>query len=615
MELELKYRVVEPAGAEALLAADEIAGFGAVDQVRSVQHDDRYLDTGDGALARAGFGARLRQHAGETIISVKSLGHAVDGGALHRREELEGPAAPGMPPADWPPSPARSLVLELAGDAPLVEVVTIRQLRRKREYRREGALVEVSLDAVDVVVHGRVIDRFEELEVEVVEGDEDALEAIVGAVEAAPGLGPVEGSKFERALAAVHRENAGTGGLAEVVLAAVGSHLLERRTAAPPAEDGNGVVVDLRERSAEVAPDGGDPIGTSAEVATTEAVDVEPVGTEDAAGTDEATDAEGTVETAEEPPRLVPGKSPGVTADDHIAEAGRKVLRFHLARMLAREPGTRAGKEPEELHGMRVATRRQRAAWRVFGDAFDRRATRRHERRLRVVARRLGAVRDLDVLIGGLESYRAGIGDGERRGLEPLLAEWRARREEDRLLLMRELDSPRYREWVDGYRDFVRTEGAAALPVGPVQPHRVRDTMPSRIWAAYEQVRAYESVLRWADVQTLHDLRIAAKWLRYTLEFAREALGPESTALIERVVAIQDHLGWLHDADVASNLARAFLVEHAGELTERESGAIGRYLVDRERELARLRRTIGPVWRGVGGLPYRRALGRVVASL
>ena len=88
--------------------------------------------------------------------------------------------------------------------------------------------------------------------------------------------------------------------------------------------------------------------------------------------------------------------------------------------------------------------------------------------------------------------------------------------------------------------------------------------MPSRIWAAYEGVRAYEPVMRWADVTTLHDLRIAAKWLRYTLEFVREALGRDAGPVIEKVVALQDHLGWLHDADVAAGLARAFLVEHAG---------------------------------------------------
>src|SRR5206468_11461701 len=90
-------------------------------------------------------------------------------------------------------------------------------------------------------------------------------------------------------------------------------------------------------------------------------------------------------------PKLVVGKTPGVLTDDHLAEAGRKVLRFHLARMVAREPGTREGTDNEELHGMRVATRRQRAAWRVFGDAFDQKRTARHPRRLRDVARDIGA--------------------------------------------------------------------------------------------------------------------------------------------------------------------------------------------------------------------------------
>ena len=264
---------------------------------------------------------------------------------------------------------------------------------------------------------------------------------------------------------------------------------------------------------------------------------------------------------------------------------------------------------------MRVATRRQRAAWRVFGDAFDPARTAKHRRRLKEVAADLGAVRDLDVLIHAAEAYRDRQPAAESAAFEPLIAGWRARRDAARAVLVKELDSERYRRWVDGYVAFLQTEGLGALPVGPVQPHRVRDTMPSRIWAAYEVLRAYEPVMRWADVTTLHDLRIAAKWLRYTLEFVREALGRDAGPVIEKVVALQDHLGWLHDADVAAGLARAFLVEHAGELSERESAAIGRYLVDRERELARLRRTVGPAWRGVSSLAFRRALGRLVAGL
>ena len=148
-----------------------------------------------------------------------------------------------------------------------------------------------------------------------------------------------------------------------------------------------------------------------------------------------------------------------------------------------------------------------------------------------------------------------------------------------------------------------------------MEPHRVRDTAPSRIWGAYEHVRGYEPVLRWADVETLHELRIAGKWLRYTLEFVREPLGPDATPLITRVVALQDHLGLMNDANVSAHMARTFLVEHAGELSSQESAAIGRYLVDRERDVARLRRTIGRPWRGVAGVGFRRALGRVVAGL
>ena len=224
-------------------------------------------------------------------------------------------------------------------------------------------------------------------------------------------------------------------------------------------------------------------------------------------------------------------------------------------------------------------------------------------------------MRDLDVLIEAADHYRADLPATEQRALEPLLTDWRTHRDDARVLLVRELDSDGYRRWVDDYRDFVRTEGAAVMPVGPVQPHRVRDTTASRVWTAYEQVRGYEAVLRWADIETLHELRIAGKWLRYTLEFVREALGDGASPLIARVTALQDHLGLMNDAHVAASMARTFLVEHAGDLSPLENAAIGRYLVNRERDLARLRRGVGPAWRGVAGIGFRRTLGRVVARL
>jgi triphosphatase len=561
VELELKYRIRDgdAAAAERYLEADSLGRFKPASPVRDTHVEDRYVDTASGDLAMAGYAARLRRTRKGTSVGLKSLAGGPldgDGSAAHRREEIEGPADAAGLPTDWPVSDARSLVLELAGDEPLLELVTIRQRRRRRELRDGTTRIELSLDDVEVVLRGQVVDRFAELEVELLKGDEARLTALDGVFGADAGLRPSHMSKLESALVVV--------------------------------------------RSAEaMAGDGA-------------ATEIEPVPSTSDELQDEDVDA---AEQAAEASSLPTVKTPGVTADDHVAEAARKVLRFHLARMLAREAGTREGKDNEELHGMRVATRRQRAAWRVFGDAFRHGRTKRYRSGLREIASRLGAVRDLDVLLDAADLYRADLPKVEQRSIEPLLASWRQHRDDARGLLMRELDSDGYQRWVDDYRDFVRTEGAAVLPVGPVEPHRVRDTTPSRIWGAYEHVRGYEPVLRWADVETLHELRIAGKWLRYTLEFVREPLGPDATPLINRVITLQDHLGLMNDANVAANMARTFLVEHAGDLSSQESAAIGRYLVNRERDVARLRRSIGTPWRGVAGVGFRRALGRVVAGL
>ena len=236
--------------------------------------------------------------------------------------------------------------------------------------------------------------------------------------------------------------------------------------------------------------------------------------------------------------------TPDVRADDPWAEAGRKVLRFHLARMLARVPGVIAGEDAEEVHAMRVAARRMRAAWRVFGDGFERDAVRRYRGELRDIGARLGAVRDLDVLIEILVAYGEQRGARQRAGLEPLLAAWRTEREARRVDLVAALASERFAEFVGDYERLAETPGhAAARRSPPHAPGLVRNRMPATIWGAYQAVWAFDDDLATADLATLHELRIAAKWLRYTLEFVREPLEPEATVLIRPVVAVQDHLG------------------------------------------------------------------------
>ncbi len=578
VEIEHKFRLKTVAAGERYLAMDTLGGLAAAARTKTTQLEDRYVDTADGALARSGFAARLRVMPASTIVSIKSTNRRTASRDPHRREELEGPADRTSGPRDWPASDARSLILELCGDAPLVELVTIRQLRRRRLFRDAETTVELSLDEVDVVARSQVVDRFVELEAELVKGDEDRLEAVADELRGDAGLNAATTSKFESALAAVR------------------SHV--RRHGPVP----------------EVTPDEAGEPDEPAEPGTppSPAPAAEPAAAEPAAATNGKSRGGARRDGAA---KLVVGKAPGVAADDVVAEAARKVLRFHFARMLAREAGTRDGADAEELHGMRVATRRMRAAWRVFGESFRPDRTKRYRSRLRDIAGRLGAVRDLDVLIEAAQAYRLEQAADEARALRPLFDAWAGYRDDARLLLIRELDGDGYARFVEDFRVFVQTEGAGIRSVTPVEPHHIRDTMPSRAWAAFEQLRGYEPVLRWADVETLHDLRIAAKWLRYTIEFVREPLEPDATALVARVVVLQDHLGLMHDADVAASMARTFLVERSSGVTATQAAAIGRYLMSSEREVARLRRSVGRPWRGVAGPSFRNRLGRAFARL
>lgn len=53
-----------------------------------------------------------------------------------------------------------------------------------------------------------------------------------------------------------------------------------------------------------------------------------------------------------------------------------------------------------------------------------------------------------------------------------------------------------------------------------------------------------------ANVEQIHNLRIAAKRLRYSLELFRFGLPPAAAGLIEEVKEIQEYIGDMHDADV-----------------------------------------------------------------
>jgi hypothetical protein len=67
------------------------------------------------------------------------------------------------------------------------------------------------------------------------------------------------------------------------------------------------------------------------------------------------------------------------------------------------------------------------------------------------------------------------------------------------------------------------------------------------------------------EVVALHDMRIAAKRLRYILEVTGECFGPYAANAVKMVKDLQDLLGEIHDCDVQLPEVAAFLEQLVAE--------------------------------------------------
>jgi len=308
------------------------------------------------------------------------------------------------------------------------------------------------------------------------------------------------------------------------------------------------------------------------------------------------------------PPSEV-GPPPGaILPTDGLAIAGRKAMWLHVDRLLRHEQAMRDPDKADELRKFRVATRRLRASLRLFRAAYRATEIEPLEDGLSELADTVGMVRDLDVRIAGLGDWAAERGPDASVRVQPLVDAWTAERRSAMALLERRLASRRHARLLARLVEFVQVDGR---PARPERPGRiVRDLAGSQVWRAFERVRAFAPTVRWADAPTLHRLRIQAKRLRYSLEFLADVLGPDKPWLVERLVALQDHLGALNDATVTAAAVRTFLEGHQMQLDAEQRAEVVAYLDDRERQARNLRRGTGRPWRAVNGITFARRLAR-----
>ncbi|HEY3362292.1 MAG TPA: CHAD domain-containing protein [Methanosarcina sp.] len=321
-----------------------------------------------------------------------------------------------------------------------------------------------------------------------------------------------------------------------------------------------------------------------------------------------------------------------VRPENSMAMVAQRVFSKQFTRMLAHEKGTRNGKSIEDLHDMRVAIRRMRAAAKVFEAYLDSKKLEPHMEGLKSTLSALSDVRDLDVFREKAEEYLKKLPPENEHDLDPLFKTLTEERKKARKNMTAYLKSERYTNFKKDFSESLDISESWSLPTTTTKhdalPHRVRDVLPSILYARFADISAYSEWVEgpYVSIERLHRLRIASKGLRYTLEFFGDVLGKEAEIMIKEVTALQDHLGDLHDAVVAIDLLGSYLQTGDWGLSEgrKYSGEkkipeglkeVGAYKAYREEELQTLLDTFPEVWSKVQNEEFRQRIESAIKTL
>ena len=274
-------------------------------------------------------------------------------------------------------------------------------------------------------------------------------------------------------------------------------------------------------------------------------------------------------------------------------ELALQVLRQHAAAFLAHASQAGGDNDPEHVHQTRVATRRMRAAIRLFGDVLPPAAAGLNEE-LRWIAGQLGPMRDLDVQSRRLDEIATSLGLAD--ALAPYTAWLEAERQRAMTAIAHAFASQRFRdlsqqlEELDAWAPDAETD-RPALEEGP-----------RRLRRAYRRLRKKADALEADSPATeFHKVRIRAKRLRYATEFFETLYAGPARRLVRRAVELQDLLGDHQDGIVSSQRIHEALQTAADGWSAETALALGRVVQWEVERGAELRQRFPATYREVKG--------------
>lgn len=242
----------------------------------------------------------------------------------------------------------------------------------------------------------------------------------------------------------------------------------------------------------------------------------------------------------------------GIKCNDAAAVGIRLVLTTRFQEMFDFQQAALDFSDPEGVHSMRVASRRLRSAMRDFMPYIRKRQLTSLLKQTKSIAAALGEVRDQDVAIAALEKIEKRAPAEASAALKQLIATRKDVRDEARKSLksilvpshMKQLHS-KFIAGIDGATPLPKTR---AQSDGAVTYAKISgDVIAGRL---KELEALSNSLYKPFEVESLHEMRIAAKRLRYALELFQQCWGRALARYAKSAAQMQKALGDLHDCDI-----------------------------------------------------------------
>lgn len=234
----------------------------------------------------------------------------------------------------------------------------------------------------------------------------------------------------------------------------------------------------------------------------------------------------------------------GTVVQDRLAE--------QVAELVRRDPLVRCD-APDAVHKMRVATRRLRSALATFRPFLDREVTEPVRDELKELGRVLGEARDAEVLRETIEetldAAPPDVPSDEARS--HVVSGLTLRYERAHARVVTALGSERYFALVDRLQSLATEPpltGKADRPTDAVLRRRVRHDW-ERLRTRVRTADGVEDPV--GRSEAMHEVRKAAKRVRYAVEPVVPAYGRDAQRLVKRLESVQSTLGDQHDSLVA----------------------------------------------------------------